>query len=56
MKIVACYRRSDMAETKPPLGLDPNLGTREFVIEVDAEALEKRKNAHVWVLAVLMER
>jgi hypothetical protein len=39
-----------MAETKPPLGLDPNLGTREFVLEVDAEALEKmRKVARVQI-------
>jgi len=39
-----------MAETKPPLGLDPNLGAREFVLEVDAEALEKmRKVAHVQI-------
>lgn len=32
------------------LGLDPNLGAREFVFEVDAEALEKmRKVAHVQI-------
>src|SRR5437773_2139231 len=37
-----------MAETKPPLGLDPNLGTRGFVIEVDAEALEKMRRDRLW--------
>ncbi len=37
-----------MPETKPPMGLDPNMGAREFVLEVDAEALEKmRKVGHV---------
>ncbi len=37
-----------MAEAKPPMGLDPNMGAREFVLEVDAEALEKmRKVGHV---------
>jgi hypothetical protein len=39
-----------MAGTKPPLGLDPNMGTREFTFEVDAEALEKmRKVGHVQI-------
>jgi hypothetical protein len=32
-----------MPETKPPMGLDPNMGSREFVLEVDAEALEKMR-------------
>jgi hypothetical protein len=42
------HRRNIMPETKPPMGLDPNMGAREFVLEVDAEALEKmRKVAHV---------
>jgi hypothetical protein len=37
-----------MAETKPPMGLDPNMGAREFALEVDAEGLEKmRKVGHV---------
>jgi hypothetical protein len=42
------HRRNIMAEAKPPMGLDPNMGAREFVLEVDAEALEKmRKVGHV---------
>src|SRR5260370_38887849 len=42
------HRRNIMPETKPPMGLDPNMGAREFVLEVDAEALEKMpREAHV---------
>jgi hypothetical protein len=43
-----CSKEDIMPETKPPMGLDPNMGSREFVLEVDAEALEKmRKVAQV---------
>ncbi len=44
-----------MAETKPPMGLDPNAGAREFTLEVDAEALEKMRKIALVRLPIINE-